>query len=514
MSGTPSISHGGGGLSGLSEKPLRTKLNNKIDTLNPLDRLRIADWLIDFKAAAGVEYAIVFNDDYELELLCRGSLGLSISAYPTFAHMEAEFVKWRNENVRAKAAIVYAWLVTNIAWTKDPILAQMVRGSPQNPKKSWDSAQNGQAFFAWLRERGSAAQTHVQQDLEADWAAIYSEAVLAQMGKPRTRVIFQDVSCADSVIDTLTLILSNYEKIEAHATASPLVFIKSMLSLMKDDVVPVQAWAERQLNELVLGEADVPTSRASWLSDNVSRLLHLRLPSRTSTFVSLEQHTADSKATKISGSDVLLALRTQGNAQNYSAPRTANGKPFGNKAAPDAKPSRFEGLCSFCPCRGCNNGPDDPIETCCILGSGEVKPDATADNIGFAESVRGMVNAPVATSVAASVATSTTTAITITTTAVNTAVTIAAAVDARAATAPAVTGALAHRRRGGRRRARSAVASRRPPRCPPRRPPRRPRVVFCILHRQLCITICTVCTVYGVCWFRARLSSRARCYRA
>ena len=394
MSGTPSISHGSGGASGLSEKPLRTKLNNKIDTLNPLDRLRIADWLIDFKAAAGVEYAIVFNDDYELELLCRASLGLSISAYPTFAHMEAEFVKWRNENVRAKAAIVYAWLVTNIAWTKDPILAQMVRGSPQNPKKSWDSAQNGQAFFAWLRERGSAAQTHVQQDLEADWAAIYSEAVLAQMGKPRTRVIFQDVSCADSVIDTLTLILSNYEKIEAHATASPLVFIKSMLSLMKDDVVPVQAWAERQLNELVLGEADVPTSRASWLSDNVSRLLHLRLPSRTSTFVSLEQHAADSKATKISGSDVLLALRTQGNAgnaQNYSAPRTANGKPFGNKAAPEAKPSRFEGLCSFCPCRGCNNGPDDPIETCCILGSGEVKPDATADNIGFAESVRGMV---------------------------------------------------------------------------------------------------------------------------
>ena len=66
--------------------------------------------------------------------------------------------------------VLYGWIINNVDWKKDPELARKIRGADGDDGFSVDS--NGAGLYAYLRERGSALQPHVQSETETEWASV------------------------------------------------------------------------------------------------------------------------------------------------------------------------------------------------------------------------------------------------------------------------------------------------------------------------------------------------------
>ena len=252
---------------------VRYKLNAKLDMLDPTATLAINDWLINLRAAAGSEFKLCFMTRPQLVEKFRVDKGKPYTTYPDFDSIAGGFSAWCRENSMGQLSeVLYGWIINNVDWKKDPELARKIRGADGDDGFSVDS--NGAGLYAYLRERGSAMQPHVQSEMETEWASVYAEA----HSKSQTKTVFTDVSTSDAVLTQMSTLLETYEKIAAHQKSPPNVFIGTMLRLLSREIPCLQDWAKAELNTLILKPADYD-SRSRWVSDTVAVLLRQHLPS-------------------------------------------------------------------------------------------------------------------------------------------------------------------------------------------------------------------------------------------
>ena len=98
------------------------------------------------------------------------------------------------KSMTALSDVLYAWSINNVHWKKDPELARKIRGA--DGEEGFAKGSDGMSLYAYLRERGSALQPHVQSEMETEWPGVYAEA----HSKSQSKTIFTDVSTSDAVL--------------------------------------------------------------------------------------------------------------------------------------------------------------------------------------------------------------------------------------------------------------------------------------------------------------------------
>ena len=190
----------------------------------------------------------------------------------------------------------------------------------------------------------------------------------------------------------MSTLLETYEKIAAHQKSPPNVFIGTMLRLLSREIPCLQDWAKAELNTLILKPADYD-SRSRWVSETVAVLLRQHLPSSKPLY-----QTLDSVSSEYGGLNAMAGRPAGGRPAARPGGMPVAGTQWsrqGIKAAPTGtqivrKRVSF-GNCTFCPCRGCRNEPDD--QNCSVYGGTKPRTGSSEDNTGFIETMRGFLKA-------------------------------------------------------------------------------------------------------------------------
>ena len=222
------------------------KLYATLPTLDPTDRLAISDWLVNFTAAAGTDFELLWRagDEWEptVALWRIATQHLDATRYPRDDIIES-YAQWLDV-YSTMSQTAFGWIINAVKWTADPALRFAVTGTP-GVHDGFDAKKDGRGLFLWLRERGSVSSADVQDQLIVEWSHVHAESHATSTGRTRSLTVFDDVSSSDAVIAQLHRLRVNYESVPSQASQPPINFIKAVTTLLGEDVSPLRSWAEQ-----------------------------------------------------------------------------------------------------------------------------------------------------------------------------------------------------------------------------------------------------------------------------
>jgi hypothetical protein len=297
------------------------KLQSKLDTLDPTNRLAINDWLISFRGAAGPDLRVLFDGKHD----SVQTLDDFRSVRPNFAGYSDSTLQPTFDDFVNRYSLLNdqlsSWLVQYVHWKREPELARLIRGNDSSP--GWAELGDGVAMYNWLKSHASTKASDVQTKLTCDWAVLFSEAHARMAGHAAKICVFDDVTSCDAVIEKLHQVHDNYELVPEQHAQPATVFLKVALQLIGDEVPPLAEWARRLAAEIVL-KPEAYTSRTAWLDGDVTKLLRNLLPARNPLFCPVASSDDGSKGgggrrRQPQRSDARQAVRHEGRPQTHAA---------------------------------------------------------------------------------------------------------------------------------------------------------------------------------------------------
>ena len=374
------------------------RLHSPLNKLDPTNRLKVADWLIQLRACAGSACEGAFSppvtrSEFRLHFNLAGN-GFwdeldGMSEIEFFDYLYTRYLRL----YKSQSAAIAAFIICNVEWSKDASLARHIRGTADAP--GWGETSDGLALFTWLKVHGSSDDAASQELLMFEWAVVMCESRLTKQGLARTQIIFKLTQFAEEVIARLTEILDIYERVPEQRSAPVHVFIKVMVTLLAEDVPLLRDWGSRLAVDIQTGNLSLTGSRSDWVG-KASIVIRAYLPARDQAFTSIrtDQERAPGALHLQRGGPSNARSATSGYPRAYPTPNRSTTS-WSSDSARKAKSRPLFGLCTYCDARGCQNAADPEAgkNTCSVFGGCPCKPGASADETQHVDLCRAFLKA-------------------------------------------------------------------------------------------------------------------------
>ena len=374
------------------------RLHSPLNKLDPTNRLKVADWLIQLRACAGSACEGAFSppvtrSEFRLHFNLAGN-GFwdeldGMSEIEFFDYLYTRYLRL----YKSQSAAIAAFIICNVEWSKDASLARHIRGTADAP--GWGETSDGLAIFTWLKVHGSSDDAASQELLMFEWAVVMCESRLTKQGLARTQIIFKLTQFAEEVIARLMEILDIYERVPEQRSAPVHVFVKVMVTLLAEDVPLLRDWGSRLAVDIQTGNLSLTGSRSDWVG-KASIVIRAYLPARDQAFTSIrtDQERAPGALHLQRGGPSNARSATSGYPRAYPTPNRSTTS-WSSDSARKAKSRPLFGLCTYCDARGCQNAADPEAgkNTCSVFGGCPCKPGASADETQHVDLCRAFLKA-------------------------------------------------------------------------------------------------------------------------